>query len=159
MLVFKSMTLEIAEEIHKWEYEEPYSLYNLEYDEHSLKEFVKGDYFSVWGNEDLIGYVCYGEPATVPSGKEVGVYQGLAIDMGLGMHPGLTGKGNGLALVKRAMEHGEKTYDSKSFRLTVAAFNKRAKKVYERAGFSYESSFTNHEAKCPILFEVMVKTM
>lgn len=159
MLVFKSMTLEIAEEIHKWEYEEPYSLYNLEYDERSLKEFVTGEYFSVWSNEDLIGYVCYGEPATVPYGKEVGVYQDSALDIGLGIHPRLTGKGKGLTFIKKAMVHGEKTYDSNYFRLTVAAFNERAKKVYERAGFSYESSFTNHGAKCPTLFEVMVKTM
>jgi ribosomal-protein-alanine N-acetyltransferase len=67
----------------------------------------------------------------VPAGAE-------AIEVGLGMRPDLTGRHLGLAFVEAGLEYARQRFHPKSFRLSVAVFNERARKVYERAGFVAE---------------------
>jgi ribosomal-protein-alanine N-acetyltransferase len=57
------------------------------------------------------------------------------IHYGLGLRPDLTGRGLGLAFVNAGLELATAWFGSKRIVLDVAAFNERAIRVYERAGF------------------------
>src|ERR671920_1320993 len=90
----------------------------------------------------LTGYFCFGEDAQVASGRRLGVYKvEPALDVGLGMSPDLTGSGLGEEFVHAGLRFARETYSPPAFRLTVAAFNHRAIRVYERAGFETVETF------------------
>ncbi|HLY29443.1 MAG TPA: GNAT family protein [Ktedonobacterales bacterium] len=57
------------------------------------------------------------------------------VEIGVAMRPNLTGQGQGLDYVRAGMMFGCVRYAPKRFSLLVASFNRRAQKVYERAGF------------------------
>ena len=156
-MVIQPMTEEIAKRIQTWQYEEPYSLYSLKGDPDVFSELMNGSYAFVEDNDALIGYFCFGSSAQVPAGHEVNAYSDPMLDLGLGLHPKHTGKGIGLCFVQAGLDYAYKTYGQKNVRLSVASFNKRAKKVYERAGFSYLRSFTKTNKKSSTTFEIMVK--
>lgn len=149
-----SMTLEKAREIQTWTYDEPYSLYSFTGDQEELLELMNGSYFYVIDDKrNLIGYFCYGESGQVPAGHQVDAYEENFIDIGLGLHPNQTGKGTGLAFLKVGLAYAIEKYGFSDLRLTVASFNRRAIKVYERAGFTFEKSF----AKGSTNFNIMIK--
>lgn len=58
-----------------------------------------------------------------------------ALFYGLGLRPDLTGRGLGLDFVRRGLEFGRARFAADRIVLDVAAFNERALRVYERAGF------------------------
>jgi len=100
-------------------------------------------YHSVYDERgDLTGYFCFGEDAQVAAGKRLGVYEvEPALDLGLGMRPDLTGMGLGEAFVHAGLRFAREIYSPPAFRLTVATFNGRAIRVYERAGFETVETF------------------
>jgi ribosomal-protein-alanine N-acetyltransferase len=59
------------------------------------------------------------------------------LEVGLAMRPDLTGQGRGigLAFVLAGLDFARQRFRPQRFYLTVAAFNARARTVYERAGF------------------------
>src|SRR5204863_514838 len=61
--------------------------------------------------------------------------KGDVLDYGLGLRPDLTGRGLGLDFFRAGLEFGRERFRPALVRLHVAAFNERAVKVYERAGF------------------------
>ncbi len=61
--------------------------------------------------------------------------RGDAIFYGLGLRPDLTGRGLGLAFVTTGLELGKERFGPRRVVVDVAAFNERAIRVYERAGF------------------------
>ena len=136
MYGLRQITAVDAARISRWRYPEPYATYNG--DPASAHELLKPlyDYHAVTDPDDaLIGYFCFGVDATVPAGRRLGLYTPDALDVGLGMRPDLTGRGLGLDFVRAGLRFARETYDPPAFRLTVAAFNQRAIKVYKRAGF------------------------
>lgn len=136
--IFQPMTQEQAENIaYHWHYEEPYSFYNMEADMEDLEEFVeplaRGDkYYAVMEKKKLIGFFSY--TCTAPG----------EIDIGLGMHPDLTGKGKGAIFLEAGMQYAIQEYQPTSITLSVAAFNKRAIAVYKRLGFQEIKTFTQN---------------
>ena len=55
------MSLEDAHEICKWEYEDPYSLYNSGDSSETIKEYMDGTYYAARNEAgDLIGFYCFG---------------------------------------------------------------------------------------------------
>lgn len=103
-------------------------------------------YHSVYDERgDLAGYFCFGEDARIPVGRRLGIYEREpALDVGLGMHPDLAGHGLGTDFVLAGLHFAKDAYSPLAFRLTVAAFNERAVRVYERAGFETVESFGSH---------------
>jgi ribosomal-protein-alanine N-acetyltransferase len=73
------------------------------------------------------------------AGELVGFYyferRGDALFYGLGLRPDLTGRGLGADFVRAGLDFAREQYAPKRFVLDVAAFNDRARIVYERAGF------------------------
>lgn len=149
-----------AREIVDWRYEPPYTLYNMldaADAAEDIEELLDGSYFSVAAAEGaLIGFFCYGQNAQVGEGIESGLYlDGTALDIGLGLRPDLTGQGHGLAFLLVGMKFAQQTYDAKRFRLSVAAFNLRAVRLYKKAGFVLLHSFVHQHGESEMEFLLM----
>ncbi len=142
--IMKPMTRQEAESISAWQYPKPYDLYNMDGSEEGIQELLEEQYYTVWNEEEqLIGFFCLGSAAQVPIGRTLGVYpheEGI-IDVGLGMKPEMTGKGAGAEFFSSILDYVKQQYEVQQFRLTVASFNERARKVYERIGFTQQDRF------------------
>lgn len=141
-LIVRDMNENFAKEILNWKYESPYDFYNLNSD--STKEFLENKYYCVIdkSNEELIGFFCIGESAQVPTGSQFGAYSEGLVDIGIGMKPELTGRGNGsnfFSFILRQIQKNSHT----PLRLTVAKFNHRAIHLYEKFGFVKTVEFMN----------------
>ena len=142
MYAFRPIERPDAEEISRWRYPEPYATYNG--DPSSVPGLLdpRYNYPAVTGPDgDLVGYFCFGADATVPAGRRLGLYGDDALDIGLGMRPDLTGQGLGREFVRAGLRFAGERFSPPAFRLTVAAFNRRAVRVYEAAGFERVRSF------------------
>jgi ribosomal-protein-alanine N-acetyltransferase len=124
-----------AEAIAGWRYDGPYSFYDLAGDD--LQEFMDQ---SRWGNvlfsvrdegDDVVGFLEFNR-----AGDEV--------EIGLGLRPDLTGRGLGEQFVAAGLEVARRRYRPTRFRLAVAAFNERAIRVYDRAGFVQTGTHVRH---------------
>ncbi|WNB90948.1 GNAT family N-acetyltransferase [Bacillus sp. NEB1478] len=141
------MNEKTAEEILKWSYEKPYDFYDNSLTEEAMNELLNGSYYSLRkDNKELIGFYCTGEAAQVPIGNQHGVYKEQMIDMGLGMNPSHTGKGNGFQFVSTIMDFIKENNGDIPIRLTVAEFNKRAMHLYEKLGFVKDGEFSTQRA-------------
>ncbi|WP_054955570.1 GNAT family N-acetyltransferase [Paenibacillus dakarensis] len=134
---FIKMNQQYAELISSWKYEEPYSIYSMDESSEDILELLNGDYYYVLNEEnELIAFICTGNSARVPGGYKAGIYnEDDYIDLGLGLRPELTGKGNGGAFLTSCLQFIKEQHHSLGVRLVVAQFNERAIRVYERAGF------------------------
>lgn len=132
-----------ARAIARWGYEEPYSIYDG--DLGNTAELLNPDHryhAVVDGRGVLIGYFCFGPDARIPAGGKLGLYEDEDIlDVGLGLKPDLTGRGLGEEFMRAGLDFAEAAYAPRAFRMTVAAFNRRAILVYERLGFETVAAF------------------
>lgn len=142
-----------AFEISEWRYEPPYSFYDMKADRQDLEEFLTFEsserkfYYSVVDeNEELVGFFEFEQAR----GK---------VEIGLGMRPDLTGKGLGLTFLNAGIEFAKEKFKPDFFSLSVARFNKRAIKVYEKAGFSITRKFINETNGGRFEFVEMVKSV
>lgn len=159
MYRIKEISHKDAVEIASWNYEYPFSFYNMNQDEESISELKDGSYYSVYTVEnELAGYFCYGKNAQVPGGVRAGVYSNEnLIDIGLGLRPDLTGKGLGTEFLITGLDFGKQLYETKGFRLSVATFNKRAIALYKKVGFTSKDKFLNKSGVNTVGFIVMEK--
>ncbi len=134
-----------AREISTWSYPEPYSFYDMDGGSECIAELLDGSYYSVVDRQDsVIGYYCFGKSAQVPVGHQFGAYDSPdLVDIGLGLKPTLCGRGLGSSFLHSGLEFARNQLSATGFRLTVAAFNIRATKVYTKAGFKRQMSFTS----------------
>jgi [ribosomal protein S18]-alanine N-acetyltransferase len=143
-LVSKKMNHHYAMEILKWNYEPPYDFYNNEVNDESLRELLEENYMAIINLKgSLTGFYCSGDSAQVPAGREAGAYNEAAVDIGIGMNPELTGKGQGKAFFSYILTDLQTALPHSITRLTVAAFNERAIKLYENMGFKKDKEFNS----------------
>lgn len=140
---FYPMTKDRALQISKWQYEYPYSLYDMDSNEDSILELMNGEYYyALDEHDDLFGFICVGGSARVPGGYAAGIYTDLRkLDMGLGLKPDLTGNGKGRGFLSEVLSFLNNLFSGREYQLVVAAFNERAIRVYERMGFVKETHF------------------
>lgn len=125
---FASMSDQDAHTIAGWRYPDPYSFYNLTADPDDLAELLDPQRRARWyhavrdAQGDLVGFLSLRE--------ERGTVQ-----LGLGLRPDLTGQGHGLPFLLQALDFARTRFAATRFQLSVATFNRRAIRVYERAGF------------------------
>ncbi|MHB9144295.1 MAG: GNAT family N-acetyltransferase [Symbiobacteriia bacterium] len=126
-----------ARTVAGWHYEGVYGFYDLKQDPEDLAELLDP---KSW--EDT--YV-----AALDEGRElVGFFgfesRGDMVTLGVGLRPDLTGRGLGLSFLEAGLQYARDRYHPKTFRLVVAAFNQRAIRLYERAGFARLRVFANY---------------
>lgn len=157
-LNIKQMNYEEAKQISRWIYKEPYAIYSMDESENCISELLNGYYYSASDIEDnLVGYYCFGKSAQVPAGNQFGVYDFEDItDIGLGIKPNLCGQGLGEKFFNSGLDFARNKLSAKEFRLTVASFNQRAIKVYQRVGLKKVNSFERISEFGKIEFEVMI---
>ena len=153
MWKIKKMQIKYAKQIANWKYETPYDLYNLDNTKETVFEMLNNSYFVVIFQNELVGFYCCGMSAQVPIGHEYQAYEENMIDLGLGMKPSWTGKGNGKRFIATILDDIQRKQGSVPIRLTVANFNERAIRLYENAGFVKKDHFHRGEMK----FITMIK--
>jgi RimJ/RimL family protein N-acetyltransferase len=132
---------ELADLIVRWRYLPPYQVYDLSpADKEPLLDPAYRYHQVLDGSGNLIGYCCFGEDARVPGG----VYPGEEseyLDVGVGMHPSLVGRGKGAAFVGEILEYARDRYQPAVFRVTIADFNQRSLKTFRKLGFKDSHHF------------------
>lgn len=141
-LYSRKMTEVSATDILSWQYDPPYDLYNSEVTNDAIYELLNEGYRAVEDDTgEVVGFYCSGLSAQVPPGRILGAYTEPAVDVGLGMHPKLTGQGHGYLFFSFVLHELNVRNPQCIFRLTVAKFNKRAIKLYEKVGFRQTFEF------------------
>jgi RimJ/RimL family protein N-acetyltransferase len=144
-----------AQKILHWRYAPPYDLYNLD-DPQEVNYLVdpQNSFYQMRGEGgELVGFCSFGKDGQVPGGN----YSLDALDIGMGMHPDLTGAGRGSTFASAVLEFALDRYRPSAFRVTIAAFNQRAQRVWEQQGFQLCQTFTFPPSNRD--FVVMVKTL
>lgn len=151
-LSFRPLTKAEIEEFFTWRYPPPYDIYNLgetpsavdfayylepRYRFHAMIEHGAVADGTVDHYGALIGFCSFGEDGQVAGGE----YRGGALDIGLALRPNHTGQGKGIDYVRQVIAFALVTYEPNALRVTIAAFNQRAQKVWRRAGFVEVSRF------------------
>lgn len=134
---------ESAREFLHWQYDPPYDIYNCptDYLEESIwynTDPVNNIYAMFNQHGELVGYCSYGSDARVAGGD----YSEEALDIGLMIKPELTGRGMGAHFARDVIRKGMDLYAPKKLRVTIAAFNIRASRTWEKLGFQPVQSFT-----------------
>ena len=145
-LHFRPMDEATTWAIHTWRYELPYDIYNLaaEPAESLVGAFLdpQNAYYAIRDDEEeVVAYCCFGPDARVPGGDYGPAAAGEALDVGLGLRPDLTGQGQGGGYVQAVLDFARHRWAPAAFRVTVAEFNRRAQRVWEKAGFRQVQRF------------------
>jgi len=144
--------------ILRWQYESPYDIYNLASPdpENTLQYLLdpQNAFYGIYGqNGDLEAFCSFGLDGQVSGGD----YSTPALDIGLGIRPDLTGQGKGSHYVNAVIDFANRTYSPDQLRVTIAAFNTRAQRVWEKAGFQLVQKFRGGWVNSD--FVVMMKSM
>jgi ribosomal-protein-alanine N-acetyltransferase len=138
---FRPMDRASAQEILAWCYDEPYDLYDLGTGDVAQTLQVLLDpqyaYYIIEDGEAAVAYCCFGLDAQVPGGD----YSQPAVDVGLGVRPDLTGQRQGSVFVEAVLDFARRTLSPERFRVTIAAFNARARRVWAKVGFQQTQVF------------------
>ncbi|MBL4575081.1 MAG: GNAT family N-acetyltransferase [Opitutaceae bacterium] len=138
---FQVMNRKFATEITGWRYDTPYEIYGyVEGDKNqTIDHFTTEEnrFYAILSGDELIGFRSFGEDGRVSGGN----YDDSHLDTGGGLHPDLTGKGLGPEIIMKGLLFGSRAFGKNRFRVTIADFNKRAKKACEKIGFSPTQRF------------------
>lgn len=155
-LIIQPLTDAQIREFSGWQYGGPYALYNMSAENEAeqlafFRDPANGYYAIVDEASILLGFCNFGADAQVPGG----VYSDDAIDVGIGMHPDLTGQGRGAAYTQAVLAFAQAHYPGQALRVTIAEFNRRAQRVCEKHGFEVVDKFERAVDKRPFL--IMMK--
>jgi RimJ/RimL family protein N-acetyltransferase len=154
--IFNKMDEISARAILGWRYDPPYDIYNLASDEvESVVQYMmdpQNAYSSITDEQgELVAYCCFGREGQVPGGD----YSSDALDIGMGVHPELTGQGLGHEFVNSVLDFAGATFSPCVYRVTVAEFNKRALRVWEKVEFQLVDRFQRDCDKRPFVILVL----
>lgn len=154
-LTIKALDEASARELISWRYDDDYAMYNVQADDvtSEITYFIdpENHYYAIYEQDEMIGHcVFYGE-GRVPGGD----YSADALDMGAGMRPDWTGQGKGTAIIAAILDFAREKYQPKTFRATIATWNKRAQKATTNNGFEEMSRFKSE--KTGVEFVIFVR--
>jgi RimJ/RimL family protein N-acetyltransferase len=127
-----------ARDVLSWRYDAPYDIYNCDPNPEVIEAGAlfladpANNYYTISDKEgQVVGFCVFGLDAQVPGGD----YGSDALDIGLGIRPDLTGRGQGNRYVTSVLDFAQGLLAPKAYRVTVAEFNRRALRVWQKAGF------------------------
>ena len=139
-LRFRPLTASDVQAFAAWRYDAPYDIYNIAISADELESLI-GYYtnptcqaFAIDDQEsqdDLVAFCSFGADGQVPGGD----YHEAALDIGMGVRPNLTGQGLGRQFALAVLGFAEHTFAPSRLRVTIAAFNIRAQRVWTQLGF------------------------
>lgn len=117
-----------------WRYEPPLDGYNIT---QTMDEAV--EYFLqpstnchvILSGGELAAFFTFGADARVPGGD----YSNPGLDIGMGVEPSLIGRGRGHSFVEAVVGFAREYSDIEPLRVTIAAENEAALRVWSRSGF------------------------
>ena len=132
---FQPMNDDDARPIAAWHYEPPYDFYDMAQDPDDLAELLDPQ------SRTERYYAIHDE-----QGSLVGLFTFIRVDaetleIGLGLHPDLTGKKLGAGFLVAGLDFGRQHFAPLRFLLRVATFNTRAIRLYEKVGFRPVQTF------------------
>ena len=141
-LIILPLDEESARALLGWAYNPPYDIYNhlpeeIDKDLRYVLDPVNGFFGIHAADGALVGFCSFGKDAQVPGGN----YTEELLDLGLGLRPDRTGKGMGPAVIGAALEFAGRKFNPAGFRVTIASFNIRARRAWEKAGFTEAAEF------------------
>ncbi len=145
------MTLQItpmneaaAYQVLHWRYDAPYNIYDLVIrpsDTEIVIQFFldpENAYYRIDNEQgELLAFCCFGLDAQVEGGD----YMAPALDLGMGVRPDLTGNGMGIHFANAVIDFARQMFAPSAYRVTIAGFNGRAMRVWEKAGFHLTQHF------------------
>lgn len=149
---FKPVTDEQIRQYVSWQYEPPYDIYNESPDnEASIVAYYLDPQYNAHGMTDengrLVGICSFGPDGRVPGGS----YTRDALDIGLAIRPDLTGQGQGHTFIQAVLDFTWAHFNPAACRVTIAAFNLRAQRVWQKAGFVMVERFGRRSDKMPFI--------
>lgn len=127
-----------------WRYEPPYDIYNFILNDEELQgltNFYVNPATRAYAIDDehghLAAFCSFGKDGQVPGGD----YSATAVDIGMGMRPDLTGHGVGHQFASAVIDFAKRTFSPPMLRVTIAAFNLRAQRVWTKLGFQSVQEF------------------
>jgi RimJ/RimL family protein N-acetyltransferase len=154
---FSPMDEPAARKIMHWQYNPPYDLYNLIESEETIHYALDPElnyYVMRDSNGGLIGFCSFGEDGQVPGGD----YSLNALDIGMGIRPDLIGQGQGKRFVNAVLNFAHHQFQTETFRVTIAAFNQPARKVWMKNGFKPSQVFVNQQTNREFIVMVKIPT-
>ena len=145
-LLFRPFTIVDLAQVMTWRYEPPYDVYNfsphavVENEWPYFEDEKNGRFYTITTpDNELIAFCTFFADAQVPGGD----YSEDALDIGLGIRPAWTGLGQGVGLgvITAVLTFANTTFQPTAFRVTIAAFNQRAQRVWQQAGFQLRQRF------------------
>jgi len=127
-----------------WRYEPPYEIYSLThppspaevayllepaYAYHQILDYSLDEGLDLALR--MAGFCSFGEDGQVPGGD----YSADGLDIGMGVRPDLTGQGYGHLFVDAVCGFALQQFEPAMLRVTVAEFNTRALRVWQKKGF------------------------
>ncbi len=129
------MSPESASEASTWRYPPPYSIYNASPDTYAVFIEPRNRYHALHDADGvLVGFCCFGAEARVPGGRYPD-REPEVLDVGIGMRPERTGRGQGPGFLGAVLDHASESLRPRRFRATIAEFNRRSARTFERLGF------------------------
>ena len=139
-ITFSALDESAAREVVRWRYDPPYDIYNIEDSDDAIQYAIdpRKGFFSMRDETGkLLGFCSFGDDGQVSGGD----YRLEALDIGMGIHPDLTDRGRGAGYVAAVVDFAKKEFAAERLRVTIAAFNLRAQRVWEKNGFRPEQTF------------------
>lgn len=139
---FEPMNEQAARVVLSWIYPPPYQMYNEDPTriEPLVREVLRPDfrYYTVaQGRDPIVAYCCYGLDARVDGGD----YELNALDIGLMVRPDLNGRGRGGEYAGAVLRFAQVHFPQRQWRVTIAEFNQRAQRVWNKLGFEQMQTF------------------
>lgn len=142
--------------ILNWHYPPPYDCYNFAPDavKEDLGYLLNPDnaFYAILNSQtELEGFCSFGLDGRVSGGN----YEVDALDIGMGIRPDLTGQGQGVKYARAAIDYGIERYRAPRLRVTIARFNQRAQRVWQKLAFELIEAFAKIESGEP--FVIMMR--
>ena len=137
--------------IASWRYPRPYHGYDIDGPQ-MLRDILNRDnhFMALTINDGLMGFCIYGPDGRVPGYD----YDESAVDIGIGIRPDLTGKGNGTIYVGAVVTAVVTACAGRPLRVTIASWNRRSTKVWMANRFVASDSFVTTDGRP---FDILIR--